>query len=314
MEPSQPSDPDTSPWRDRQCVEEPLVRSLLHSQFPDLKVEKCRLLGEGWDSAAWLIDEEWVFRFPLRQMGADCIDSEINVLPQIVELLPLRISCPRFVGRPDDMFPWPFAGYRLIIGDSICDRPLDDSSSRNCVRDLAQFLRALHDIDALQAEQAGAGPDTLRRLDVAMRAGKARVTLTQAAGAGALGDAKPWFELLDRIVELSPVASPRCLVHGDLYSKHVLTTVGGSVTGVIDWGDVHIGDPAVDLAIIVSVFSKPDRDVFFEIYGEPSSRVRDLAVMRAIHHSAVCLVYALNIGDRAFEEASRTALYGVLDE
>src|SRR6266516_4075717 len=38
------------------------------------------------------------------------------------------------------------------------------------------------------------------------------------------------------------------LVHGDLGSEHVLCAADGSVTGVIDWSDARIGDPALDYA------------------------------------------------------------------
>ncbi|MFC6847283.1 phosphotransferase [Streptomyces caelestis] len=37
------------------------------------------------------------------------------------------------------------------------------------------------------------------------------------------------------------------LVHGDLGPGHLLAQ-DGALTGVIDFGDAHIGDPAVDLA------------------------------------------------------------------
>ena len=36
-------------------------------------------------------------------------------------------------------------------------------------------------------------------------------------------------------------------VHGDLYSRHLLVDDAGRPCGVIDWGDCHVGDPAVDL-------------------------------------------------------------------
>jgi aminoglycoside phosphotransferase (APT) family kinase protein len=35
------------------------------------------------------------------------------------------------------------------------------------------------------------------------------------------------------------------LIHGDLGAEHVLVD-GDRITGVIDWGDAAIGDPAVD--------------------------------------------------------------------
>ncbi len=44
----------------------------------------------------------------------------------------------------------------------------------------------------------------------------------------------------------APPPDPR-LVHGDLGPEHI-RVVGDAVTGVIDWGDCCVGDPALDLA------------------------------------------------------------------
>ena len=39
------------------------------------------------------------------------------------------------------------------------------------------------------------------------------------------------------------------LVHNDVSAEHILLDEAArAITGVIDWGDVAIGDPAVDLA------------------------------------------------------------------
>jgi aminoglycoside phosphotransferase (APT) family kinase protein len=38
-------------------------------------------------------------------------------------------------------------------------------------------------------------------------------------------------------------------IHGDLHARNVLT-IDGTITGVIDWGDMTSGDPAIDLAAL----------------------------------------------------------------
>jgi aminoglycoside phosphotransferase (APT) family kinase protein len=37
------------------------------------------------------------------------------------------------------------------------------------------------------------------------------------------------------------------VVHGDLGPEHVLVTPDGDLSGVVDWGDAEVGDPALDL-------------------------------------------------------------------
>jgi hypothetical protein len=76
------------------------VRKLLNEQFPEFAGSSLSIPGEGWDNVAWLVGEDWVFRFPRRQLGADVIVSEFAVVPAVVERLTALVSCPRRIGQP----------------------------------------------------------------------------------------------------------------------------------------------------------------------------------------------------------------------
>jgi aminoglycoside phosphotransferase (APT) family kinase protein len=41
-----------------------------------------------------------------------------------------------------------------------------------------------------------------------------------------------------------------CLLHGDFHPRH-LYVAGGSITGIIDWGDASVGDPLYDLGRLI---------------------------------------------------------------
>jgi aminoglycoside phosphotransferase (APT) family kinase protein len=45
---------------------------------------------------------------------------------------------------------------------------------------------------------------------------------------------------------------PTKVAHGDLHMRHVLVDEAGTPTGVIDWGDVCLADPSVDLQLFWS--------------------------------------------------------------
>jgi aminoglycoside phosphotransferase (APT) family kinase protein len=72
------------------------------------------------------------------------------------------------------------------------------------------------------------------------------------------------------------------LVHGDLHVRHVLVDAGGAPAGVLDWGDVCLADPAVDLSVGYAAFEGPAREAFLRAYGpvdaERELRARALAV------------------------------------
>jgi aminoglycoside phosphotransferase (APT) family kinase protein len=53
-----------------------------------------------------------------------------------------------------------------------------------------------------------------------------------------------WRESLE-----APGPTQSTWIHGDLHARNVLT-LDGTITGVIDWGDMTSADPAIDLACL----------------------------------------------------------------
>ena len=67
------------------------ARSLIMSQFPDLAPVRVAVLGDGWDNTAYRVNDDWVFRFPRREMGSNALEAEIRVMPGLAPRLPLPV-------------------------------------------------------------------------------------------------------------------------------------------------------------------------------------------------------------------------------
>src|ERR1700689_4063454 len=91
-------------------VDEALARRLIGAQFPDFELRSIRLLGEGWDMTVWLVDDQWVFRFPRREVVIPGLINELSYLPKLATLVPLPIPVPKHFGEPSPEYPWPFYG------------------------------------------------------------------------------------------------------------------------------------------------------------------------------------------------------------
>src|SRR5215475_11256007 len=145
------------PWTAERAVSPELARDLIADQFPELAPVRVEAPSEGWDNIAYLVNGEWIFRFPRRTIAVDLIRTEVAVLPVIAPRLPLSIPLPVFAGEPEERFPWPFAGYRRLAGQTACRAGLTDEQRSRAAVPLARFLRALHAIPPGEAAQAGAG-------------------------------------------------------------------------------------------------------------------------------------------------------------
>src|SRR5262249_19523617 len=111
--------------------------------------------------------------------------------------LPLPVPSPIFVGRPAADYPWPFAGYRMVPGRTACAANLDEGQRTAAAEPLAHFLAALHAIPSGEAARAGAGPDTLGRLDLPRRLPWARERLADLVRRGLVEDVRPFTAILD---------------------------------------------------------------------------------------------------------------------
>lgn len=80
------------PWAPEIVITPDAAKQLIESQFPQLIPVELEFFGKGWDNSAFLVNQEYVFRFPRRQMGADCMASEIAVLPKLAANLSLSIK------------------------------------------------------------------------------------------------------------------------------------------------------------------------------------------------------------------------------
>jgi aminoglycoside phosphotransferase (APT) family kinase protein len=253
-------------WAAEIMVGADLAARLVRGQFPELEVSSLEPVGTGFDTTIWRVDGAFAFRFPRRAVVLPGLARELDVLPRIAPLLPQPIPAAVFAGRPADGYPWPFAGARYIDGVEIAAAALGDDERVALATDLGRFLRALHE-PALAAlgRDRGLPEDPLGRADMQVRAPQARRELDAVAAEGLWEAPGAVGELLTAALALPP-PRPTALAHGDLHVRQLLVQ-RGRLSGVLDWIDVCLADPAVDLSPYWSLLSPAGRRAFLAAYG-----------------------------------------------
>jgi aminoglycoside 2''-phosphotransferase len=222
------------------------ARLEIERAFPELAVREVAFLGAGVDSAAYLVDGRWVCRFPKRAEVARALEREVALLPKLTGL---PVATPRFeyVGR-QAATGLLFAGYPFIPGEPLT-RELFDSLARadqeRVLATLATFLRGVHGFPVAEAAAAGVEELSTRAwVESSWAAGRTTVLPLLA-----LGDGLALTRLIERFLadERSFAYTP-CLLYADFAAEHVLfDRAAGAIAGIIDWGDLAIGDPEYDL-------------------------------------------------------------------
>jgi aminoglycoside phosphotransferase (APT) family kinase protein len=302
-------------WDADNQVTEQEAALLIERQFPDLAPAHLETLGIGWDNVAVLVNGRFVFRFPRRQIAAGLVEREARILPQLAPHLPYPLPVPEYVGTPTTDYPFIFAGYAFLPGQTACRCACTAAERIALAPQLAAFLAALHRIPIGAETRRWAPGDEIARGDLPQRAPQVRERiLANVAGleASAVG------RLVDLVGDLATTPAPvegHCWVHGDFYARHILLDEAHRLAGVIDWGDVHVGEAALDLSIAFSFLPPLARREFRRVYGEIDAATWRRARFRAIHYGTILTEYGAAIGDAAIRTLGEYALrHAPLDE
>lgn len=286
-------------------VDADLARALIRSQFAEVACESVELLGDGWDSTVYTVDGAYAFRFPRRATVIAGFRRELAVLPLIALALPLAVPAATHVGAPSRAFAWPFAGAPLIAGTEAVEAGLGPGARLAVATSLGRFLATLHDPAlAARVEHLALPVDPLSRSDMALRVPLARERLAVLRRRGLLDPSPALAELFEEALAVPPPAAP-VLAHGDLHPRHLLVGPDGIPTGVIDWIDVCLADPAIDLVPYWSLLDGPARERFLDVYGH----VEHAQLVRA---RLLAAFLAMTLAQFAADEGRERLLAGAL--
>jgi aminoglycoside phosphotransferase (APT) family kinase protein len=220
-------------------TDESLVRGLLAAQCPQWSaLPISRVPSAGTDHALYLLGTDLVARLPRRPSAVPSLEKELEWLAKLAPELPVEIPVPLAKGRPGEGYPWPWGVYPWLRGE----HPSHESPDLAALaRDLAAFIAALERVDPGGGPKPGAH-NFGRGVDLAARDGftrKAIGVLADSLDGAAL--TRAWERDL-----AAPTSERRVWIHGDLKRENLLVE-RGRLHGVIDFGGLGVGDPAVDL-------------------------------------------------------------------
>lgn len=255
-----------------------LVRDLLREQHPDLAGLAIREVAGGWGNQMWRLGDELSVRMQRMDPTPDLQLKERRWLPVLAPRLPLPVPTPVRSGEPSERFPKHWTVMTWVPGE-----PLDHGSiSRgdHAADTLASFLRALHveaPADAPTATDRGAHPrDCTGGFEYFLQAVDPDVIADIAAGVR---------DVWDDAVAAGAWEGPPVWVHGDLHPANVVVS-DGTLSGIVDFGDMFAGDPAWDLAAAWVLLPAGAAARFFDGYARADEaairRARGLAAMKSL--------------------------------
>lgn len=245
-------------------IDEPLVKRLLEEQHPDLAHLPLQYLSEGWDNSIYRLGTDYLVRIPRRAIAVPLLQREQEWLAALAPLLPISISAPIHLGKPQGIYPWPWSVTPWFAGKMAAEQQLQDKEAVK----LAHFLSVLHNQPI--PNNPPHNPHRSAPLSAKSEGTKKRIQTYIRNGLVAPKVAALWA----KAVVLACPAEARRLIHGDLHPKNIVAK-NGQITAIIDWGDFALGDPATDLAIFWMLFSdKKIREEALQTYGAEAPLIK----------------------------------------
>jgi aminoglycoside phosphotransferase (APT) family kinase protein len=238
-------------------VSDAVVQRLVRDQRPDLGNRPLERVANGWDNATFRLGDDLAVRLPRRAEAVPLILNERCYLPDIARRSPVAVPVPVHAGRPAPDVPWPWSIVQWVPGTAAA---VGGPAARGAAAEgLAGFLLSLH----LPAAN-GVPVNPFRGVPLADRHS---VVVERLRDRGRYPQAAELSAVWEQACAATPWSGPAVMLHGDLHPGNILLADDGSLTGVIDFGDVGGGDPAVDLAVGWLMFDAGARRRFMDAFG-----------------------------------------------
>ncbi|MDG4861404.1 aminoglycoside phosphotransferase family protein [Streptomyces sp. T-3] len=250
----------------RAGIDEATVRALLQDQHPDLADLALHRSVTGWDNQLWRLGEDLAVRLPRTDRAPELLRKEHRWLPRLAPGLPLPVPTPLRLGEPSARFPKPWTIATWVPGTPADREPV--SEGERAADALAGFLSALH-----REAPAGAPVNPLR--GVPLSALDFDASFVDPA----------LREIWDDALAAPDWSGQPLWLHGDLHPANVVVA-DGTLSGVLDFGELCAGDPATDLSAAWILLPEGAAARFFKAYGNVDEatirRARGWAVHRGL--------------------------------
>ena len=221
--------------------------TLIQRNFPKLAIQTAHPITRGWDSFVLEVNDELIFRFPMRDDVIVYLHKEMTLLPVLEHTLSAPIPHFDYIGHGDASYPFMFVGYHKLVGIPLEDASITQEQLLALAPALGTLLSELHSFPVARAIQACVEdhtPELWRERYQERYIDLQKHVFPLLNGELCTRSARLWEDFLDDrgIFAFQPV-----LIHCDLACEHILCDPEyGVLTGIIDWGDATIGDPALD--------------------------------------------------------------------
>ena len=285
------------------------TKYLLEHTFSSLKVETIEVLGSGYDSVAYLVNHEYVFKIKFSADKKKGYEKEKAIYAFLNKNLNTDIKIPNieYSYISGDLF---ILGYKEIKGKFLSPdlyNSLKIEEQQLLKEDIAIFLRKMHDLDIsnISSYTIDNKQSILEEYELL------RSTIYDSLSA----IEKEYIEaFMQRLKTTDIFNGKKCLCHNDFSCNHLLLNDNNRLCGIIDFGDAGIVDEYCDFIYLLEDSEEEIGHEFGEdilkLYGnidiEKAKEYQDVIEQ---YYPIETIVYGIKNNRPDFIEKGRKELY-----
>jgi len=192
-------------------LDDAIALAALREQFPDQGFRQAQALGSGWGTDTYLVDQRLVARFPRNAELAAWVDRDEALLRYVASAVGPAFAVPEVKHRGNPGEYFPHGFLVCALVPGVGADHLGRTYDEALIGDLGAALAQIHSAPLEGAKELGLGQEA-------------------------------WDNY----------RGPLRFIHGDFSPDNFMVDPeSGHLSGVIDWGNAAIGDPALDFVPLV---------------------------------------------------------------
>lgn len=221
------------------------IKKILEEKFK-IKINNINLIGEGYDSKAYLINNEYIFKIKLSANKKKGYEKEKAIYDFLNKKLHTNIKIPNieYSYISDDLS---ILGYKEIKGTFLTPEIYYNMSKEEqelLKQDIAKFLKQIHDLDYSKI--------SAYTIDNKQNVQEEYQLLRNTIYNSLTDEEKQYIEnFMKKLNNTTIFNDKKCLCHNDFSCNHLLLDKEKRLTGIIDFGDSGIIDEYCDFIYLL---------------------------------------------------------------
>ncbi|WP_226577827.1 phosphotransferase family protein [Halobacillus litoralis] len=247
-----------------------IYKERIREVFPDLKINQVEINDTGQNNDVIIVNNTLVFRFPKYIEGIKKLEKETKVLDHIKGKVSLPISYPQYRSFDPYEVGKVFTGYPFIQGTPLWPQTMNEINNEEQIQDisskLVEFLSELHfqPIDNLDIKKQSVEHIHQSIVGLYDNFKEKLFPYMNKKSKSEVSQSFEDFLANDKLLNFNTV-----LIHGDFGASNILwNSKSKSISGVIDFGETEIGDPAYDFAGLLASYGQPFLQRCLSLYPE----------------------------------------------